>query len=281
MFPLTEKEASESHRIKGKSAWGKRLPRASVGGVRTVRGFLTVTSWSAPIMVSNSSELFGFLCQITSGVLHLAHRLLCRAFGITSQVWNASSQVLGRPPDLFWLWENATHLLKACLQEAPRLFWPQKNDQTGPYSDDCHEESCDPPVHVSLSFLRWRSRDDLSFHSRDCTPVSEDMSLLLPLARSTQPLRFKHASRHRYPALSRTTQSDLPVVIEKKNVDLLCEPHFFSSSCFSRFWIFPAMPLALSDYLFESKMPEFSQNVLLVKLGRITALFAGYRIFTG
>jgi hypothetical protein len=33
------------------------------------------------------------------------------------------------------------------------------------------------------------------------------MSLLLPLARSTQPLRFKHASLHRYLALSRTTQS--------------------------------------------------------------------------
>jgi hypothetical protein len=30
--------------------------------------------------------------------------------------------------------------------------------------------------------------------------------LLLLLARSTQPLRFKHASRHRYLALSRTTQ---------------------------------------------------------------------------
>ena len=35
----------------------------------------------------------------------------------------------------------------------------------------------------------------------------EDRSLLLLLARSTQPLRFKHASRHRYLALSRTTPS--------------------------------------------------------------------------
>ena len=33
------------------------------------------------------------------------------------------------------------------------------------------------------------------------------MSFLLPLARITQPLRFKHASRHRYLALSRTTLS--------------------------------------------------------------------------
>jgi hypothetical protein len=38
------------------------------------------------MMVSSSRELFGFLCQITSGLLHLVHRLLCRAFGITSQV---------------------------------------------------------------------------------------------------------------------------------------------------------------------------------------------------
>jgi hypothetical protein len=62
--------------------------------------------------------------------------------------------VLGRPPGLFWPWENATHLRDACLQEAPRLFCPQKNDQTGPNSDDCHEQSCDPTVHASLSFLR-------------------------------------------------------------------------------------------------------------------------------
>ncbi len=87
-----------------------------------------MTRGSAPILVANSCQLFDFLSQITSGVHHLLHRLLRRVFRIPSELGNASRYLLSILLDLFRLRESATHLLQACLQEAPGLFSTQEEN---------------------------------------------------------------------------------------------------------------------------------------------------------
>src|SRR5262249_18037600 len=98
------------------------LPRHHLGGVETMTGFPPVTKESASIW-TNSSELFGFLYQIAASMFHLVHGLLCHPFGATSEMGNVGSYLLGGEPHVFRLWENATHLLEACLQVAPGFFW--------------------------------------------------------------------------------------------------------------------------------------------------------------
>jgi len=73
-------------------------------------------------LISNRSELFDFLSQVTSSIFYLLHGLLCRVFRITGYLSNASSSLLGILLDLYRLRESAAHLLKTFAQEALRLF---------------------------------------------------------------------------------------------------------------------------------------------------------------
>src|SRR6266849_2587073 len=105
------------------------------------------------IPVSNRSEPFGFIAQITSYILHLLHRLLRRVFHITGCLRNAISNLLGILLHVFRFWESATHLLQAFAQEALRLVpTHEKDDQTGNHTDS-NKESCDKTIHASISFL--------------------------------------------------------------------------------------------------------------------------------
>ncbi len=107
------------------------------------------------ILLHGHGLLLCQIAQITSGIPHLLHCLLCCAFHLTGCLLNPISYLLGILLDVFRCWERATQVLPALPQETLRLFSTHKKDDRAGNrtSSDSYEESRDNTVHASISFL--------------------------------------------------------------------------------------------------------------------------------
>jgi len=149
------------------------------------------------ILLHRHGLLLCQIAQITSGIPHLLHRLLCRVFHLTGCLCNPISYLLGTLLDVFRCWERATQLLPAFVQKALRLF-PRIRRTTEPVTAPAPTPMRSPLTTrfmLPSPFCAFALECDLSSQHCCCSTSDEDMSLLILGTRSNTAPRFNHACR--------------------------------------------------------------------------------------